>query len=98
MTEPRNFAALLTQFRRAAGLSGNALAKRTGVDPAYTHRMEHGKVARPSREILENLITVLELSPFEADELRLAAGYCPLVVSQLSSARFRALHEFLSQS
>ena len=96
--EHPTFAALLKQFRSAAGLSINAAASRAGIDAAYLWRLEKGSPSRPSPIVVDGLIAALRLTALEAEELRVSLGYCPDFIARLHPARFRALYEFLEKS
>jgi transcriptional regulator with XRE-family HTH domain len=74
------FPTLLRQLRRQAGLSQNALARASAIDPAYVNRMEAAAdlaplVPRPA--VLVRLCAALGVSPLERDRLYFAAGRCP---------------------
>ncbi len=81
MVEPPSaFGELLRWLRQRAGLSQNRLARLSGIDPAYVHRMEttpadEPVVPRPG--VLERLCDALELTRDERDRLFFAAGRCP---------------------
>lgn len=77
------FGALLQSFRRRAGLSQGALAKLAGIDPSYVNRLERGEREPPKREIVEALITALQLPPDDADRLLVAAGHLPRALQHL---------------
>ncbi len=69
------FAEQLQAARQRAGISQNQLARQVGVDPSYLNRIERGERAAPAREVVEALADALALSPAEADELLISAGY-----------------------
>lgn len=77
---PDTFPELLRWLRQRAGLSQNRLARLSGIDPAYVHRMEtaagHEPLV-PRAPILERLCDVLDLSRDERDRLYFAARRCP---------------------
>lgn len=68
------FAALVREFRIAAALSQNALARRASIDTAHVHRIEKGTVAA-SRQMALRLAEALDLSPRQTDRLLYAAGH-----------------------
>lgn len=73
-----DFAAMLTGFRERARMSQSRLARFAGFDHSYLSRLEAG-VRRPSRETVQRLSDVLELSKQERDELSAAAGFSAAV-------------------
>lgn len=87
-----DFPELLARLRITAGLSKNALARRAQVNPAYVHRLEKGAHIRPSLPVLERLISALRVHGLTAEELRMAAGYCPHFVVSMSPADFREFY------
>lgn len=68
------FHRLLRDYRRHAGLSGSALARRANVDPSYLSRLETGKRPAPRPEVLEALCRALAFNASQRDALRRAAG------------------------
>jgi transcriptional regulator with XRE-family HTH domain len=75
MTTP-TFGALLTAYRRRAGLSQSKLAERADLDTSYVSRLSTGDRV-PSRETVEALATALDLTDAETNQLRQAAGFLP---------------------
>lgn len=63
--EPKTLASVVREAREAAGLSIRQLATLVGLDFSVLSRIEAGKVARPSPEVLQNLAEVLELDAAE---------------------------------
>jgi len=61
----RSLADVIREAREAAGLSIRQLATLVGLDFSVLSRIEAGKVARPSPEVLQNLADVLELDAAE---------------------------------
>lgn len=63
--EPATLASVVRQGREAAGLSLRQLATLVGIDFSVLSRIEAGKVARPSPQVVQNLAEVLELDASE---------------------------------
>ena len=66
MTTPRpskDLPATLREARLAARLSMRQLAERVGVDHAYIVRLEAGKHAHPSADVLQRMADALGLDP-----------------------------------
>jgi transcriptional regulator with XRE-family HTH domain len=74
------FGQLLRRLRIERGFSQNALARMSGVDPAYVNRMERddGSMS-PRKPIMLALAEALDLSYAERDRLLWAAGLAPEV-------------------
>jgi predicted ATPase/transcriptional regulator with XRE-family HTH domain len=68
-----SFGDLLQQYRRAAGLTQEALAERTGLSARGISDLERGAHAAPRRETLGLLLGALELDPCERTALSAAA-------------------------
>jgi transcriptional regulator with XRE-family HTH domain len=71
------FGQRLGQYREAAGLSQNALARLVDVDPSYINRMERGEREPPRRELVVRLAEALSLNEADRQRLLLAAGHVP---------------------
>jgi transcriptional regulator with XRE-family HTH domain len=74
------FGAAVQRLRLTAGLSQSELARRTGIDRAYVHRMEKATVDAPvvpSRSVVLAMAAALELGTEDTDALLVAAGYVP---------------------
>lgn len=69
----------LRRLRAEAGLSYQQLSARSYVDVGYLHRLETGRAARSSRDVLIRTALGLGLSLEAADELIAAAGHLPLL-------------------
>ncbi len=69
----------LRRLRAESGLSYQQLSARSYVDVAYLYRLETGRAARPSRDILIRVALALGLPLELADELIAAAGHLPLL-------------------
>jgi tetratricopeptide (TPR) repeat protein len=67
-----SFAALLKRYRRAAGLTQEALAERAGYSTAYLSKLEQG-ARRPLALTVEVLTEALHLAPSERSALAAAA-------------------------
>ena len=52
----------------------NVFARLVGISTVYASYLENGKRPAPSRKILDSIISVLRLSPEEADRLLLLAA------------------------
>lgn len=72
----------LRRLRAEAGLSYQQLSERSYVDVAYLHRLETGRAAHPSRDVLIRVALGLGLALEAADELVAAAGHLPLLPSR----------------
>ncbi len=79
------FGELLRQYRERAGISQNALGKRTGIHPSMINRMESGEREPARREQIEALARGLGLTPSETDELLAAAGQLPTAIERLGA-------------
>ena len=77
------FSGLLRGYRERAGLSQNELARRAGVNPGSINRIESGEREPSSRELIVRLSDALGLSPFELDQLLLAAGQLPTMFDRI---------------
>ena len=60
--------------RRAAGLRREELAMLAGISVDYVTRLEQGRAANPSEQVVEALGRALRLSGAEREELFHAAG------------------------
>lgn len=78
------FGARLRAAREAAGLSQNALARLTGLNPATINRLESGERAPSNRELVEKVCDALRLGPAERDEMLASAGHNPDVYERVS--------------
>jgi len=72
-------------LRRRAGLSQSELAARSGMSTRALRDIERGRVARPQLRTIQRLVTALELSDTEAQELYAADRRTPV----RNSSRFR---------
>ena len=81
-TAPRDgFGALLHIVRNRFGQRGMSLtelAKRTGLDKAYLHRLEAGERDNPSWRTVMLIARALELSERRTNELLESAYHAPL--------------------
>src|SRR5947209_7238065 len=71
--EPTPFGALLARFRRAAGLTQEALAQRAGLSARGISDLERGLRRAPQRETVRLLAGALGLGPPERAALQAAA-------------------------
>lgn len=95
------FGAIVKRMRLRAGMSQSELARRSGIDRAYVHRIEKpatGEPVVPSRQVVVAIADALELARFESDSLLVAGGYLPVAVSSAGGWRpeFALLADFLS--
>jgi transcriptional regulator with XRE-family HTH domain len=79
------FGELLRQYRERAGISQNALGKRTGIHPSIINRLESGEREPARREQIEALARGLGLAPHELDALLAAAGQLPAAIERLGA-------------
>src|SRR6478672_4094207 len=70
---PESFAHLLQYYRKAAGLTQEALAEQANLSARAISDLERGVKRRPRRETLQLLITALTLTPADAGRLAAAA-------------------------
>lgn len=78
-----NFAETLKKFRIKASKSRYGLAKYSGINQAYIHRLEKGERDNPSRDVVLMLGFALvagsdSVAIWDIDELLMSAGYAPL--------------------
>lgn len=70
-----NFKTFLRNHREEMGYSQNRLAKTIGITQSYYNTIERGEVRNPpSEEILDKMITILQLSMKEAAEFKYLAA------------------------
>ena len=86
----QTFGQLLRRYRRAAKLSQEELAKRSGVDYTYVSKLENDRVNAPAEETILRFCGVLHI---DNDELLFAARRVPAdigsaVVSSKSALQF----------
>src|SRR5262245_64514009 len=74
---PPAIGALLQYWRRARNLSQLALAHEADVSPRHVCFVETGR-AKPSREMVIQLATALDVPLRERNALLLAAGFAPI--------------------
>ena len=73
----------------ARGMSLTELAKRTGLDKAYLHRLESGERENPSWRTVMLIACALEVSERLTNELLERAYYAPLPPIEEYDGRFR---------
>ena len=83
VTERRSLHEQLQHYRAEYGLSFQQLSARSYVDVAYLHRLETGRAARPSRDILLRIAIGLGLDVERTDDLLATAGHLPLIRPRL---------------
>ena len=94
-----DFAQFLKKLRLESGLSQNALARRTGVDPSYINRLERGLRQPPSSGVIHDIAKALELDEYSTDQLLLSAGYAPTMDTNpqpVSHPGLQLLNDFLT--
>jgi hypothetical protein len=79
------FHTVLRTFRERAGITANRLAKLGNVNSAYIYRMERPAGQIPRRDLLNSLISALQLNESDSECLLVAAGYCPEAIARLGS-------------
>ena len=78
--------ALIRQWRRQRRVSQVALAEEAGISARHLSFIECNK-SSASREVLERLISSLQLAPVQAELLISLAGYSPPLQSKLNGER-----------
>ncbi|MFN0073080.1 MAG: helix-turn-helix domain-containing protein [Chloroflexota bacterium] len=73
------------ELRERSGITGHRLAQLSNVNSAYIYRMQRPGGQVPRRDLLNSLISALQLSEFESERLLVAAGYCPDVVARVGT-------------
>lgn len=93
----QDFGVFLKRLRQRSEMTQSELAKQTGIDRAYIHRMEKppGEPVIPSRSVVLSLARALGLSRPETDTLLVAAGYVPLAI--VMAGGWRPEFELLSE-
>ena len=76
VTQPDLFGPMLRTWRRRRGASQLALALQSGVSQRHVSFLESGR-ARPSREMVVQLSTALDVPLRQRNEMLLAAGFAP---------------------
>lgn len=90
--EPDSFGALLRMLRNRYGQRGMSLtelARRTGLDKGYLHRLETGERDNPSWRTIMLIARALETSDRWTNELLERAYYAPLPPIGEYDGRFR---------
>ena len=88
---PSQVGTLLQYWRDARGMSQLALAIEADVSPRHVSFVETGR-AKPSREMVLQLATALDVPLRERNGLLLAAGYAPIFLeSHLDAPELRAV-------
>jgi transcriptional regulator with XRE-family HTH domain len=75
------FAKLLSDFRKRAGISQYALAKKIDMNPGHLNRIEKGERNAPKRNTILKISEVLGLREEEKAELLIKARYAPPAVN-----------------
>jgi transcriptional regulator with XRE-family HTH domain len=75
-SQPDLFGPMLRSWRRRRGASQLALALQSGVSQRHVSFLESGR-ARPSREMVVQLSTALDVPLRQRNEMLLAAGFAP---------------------
>lgn len=92
---------MVQRLRLCGGLTQSELARRSGIDRAYVHRMEKAPASEPvvpSRPVVLAMAEALGLSRSETDALLVAAGYVPLAILSAGGwqPEFAVLADFLA--
>lgn len=80
--DPKQYAALLREFRDRRRWSQSRLAEEAGFDASYVSRMEAG-VRLPTREAVILLSDAMRLTETDRDALLSVAGYMPGDINSL---------------
>jgi transcriptional regulator with XRE-family HTH domain len=64
-------------LRRSPGLRREEVASLAGISVDYLVRLEQGRAANPSAQVLASLARALRLTPDERDHLYRQAGHAP---------------------
>src|SRR5262245_66323356 len=75
-SQPDMFGPMLRTWRRRRGASQLALALQSGVSQRHVSFLESGR-ARPSREMVVQLTTALDVPLRQRNAMLLAAGFAP---------------------
>lgn len=89
-----DFATILREKRRAAGLSQRRLAELAGVDFSYISKLENGRLPAPAAETISRMAKILNCP---AEELLAAAKKMPGGMEDNLSAQPEALR-FLQEA
>ena len=76
-TQPDLFGPMLRAWRRRRGASQLALALQSGVSQRHVSFLESGR-ARPSREMVVQLTSALDVPLRQRNAMLLAAGFAPV--------------------
>ena len=90
--EAEGFGELLRTLRNRYGRRGMSLtelARRTGLDKAYLHRLETGDRDNPSWRTVMLVARALELTEKRTNDLLASAYYAPLPELEEYDGRFR---------
>ncbi|HEX3246100.1 MAG TPA: helix-turn-helix transcriptional regulator [Chloroflexota bacterium] len=79
------FHKVLRECRERAGITAYRLARLGNVNSAYIYRMERPGGQVPRRDLLNSLISALQLEESESECLLVAAGYCPESIARLGT-------------
>jgi transcriptional regulator with XRE-family HTH domain len=98
--DSETFGQLLRRYRRAAKLSQEELAKRSGVDYTYVSKLENDRVNPPAEDTIVRFCQILHV---DSDELLFAARRVPTdigsaVVSSKSALQFLRTAETMQLS
>lgn len=83
--------------RRATGLRREELAELTGISVDYVVRLEQGRAASPSAQVLASLARALQLTTDERDHLYRLGGLAPPTVGEISDHLPPGLHRVLNR-
>lgn len=77
------FSEKLKAYREGRGISQNALARASGLNPASINRLESGERSPSNRALVEQICSALGLSVPERDDLLTSAGHLPDVYASV---------------
>lgn len=77
------FSEKLRAYREGRGVSQNALARASDLNPASINRLESGERSPSNRALVERICSALALSPQERDDLLASAGHLPDVYASV---------------
>ena len=77
------FGAKLKAYRERAGMSQNALARASGLNPASINRLESGERSPSNRTLIEQICDALGLDAGGRNDLLASAGHLPDVYERV---------------
>src|SRR5262250_3419020 len=95
--QPDMFGPMLRTWRRRRGASQLALALQSGVSQRHVSFLESGR-AKPSREMVVQLATALDVPLRQRNAMLLAAGFAPVYrESNLAAPELAAVRQAISR-